>query len=81
MAGAFILVGILAMGIVADQMNDIFTDLNVSSTWTDLANTATNYISNAMNIALIGIILVGVAVILWIIMSFGGYGPLAARSE
>ena len=71
-AGVFILVGILAMGVVADQMNDIFTDLNVSSTWTDLANTATNYISNAMNIALVGIILIGVAVIVWIIVRFGG---------
>ena len=76
---ALIIVGILVAGVIDTVTGDIFTTLNVSSTWTSLRNTAVSYTQTSVNIALVGLILTGVSVLLAAV--FGFVGVARSRAE
>ena len=69
LAIAFALVGIFVAGIIDDTMVDVFNSTGVPASWDNLRATAVNYTQNAVQIALVGIILVGVAVLLAVVFS------------
>lgn len=74
-AVGIILVAILVGGVLADAVGDVFADVGLNgTTWDTLKTTAVNYSTNAIQIALVGIILTGVAVLLFIVFKFANVG-------
>jgi len=65
------LIAILITGVLHAQISKLFVELNVTSSWTNLANTASNYIQTTFSLVLIGLMLLGFAIILGVVKRFG----------
>ena len=65
------MISILIAGVLHGQISKIFTDLNVTSSWVNLADTAANYIQTTFSLVLIGILLIGFVIILGVVRRFG----------
>ena len=67
-----IFVGTMLGGIFHATMSDTFSDLSVSSDWTNLASNAASYSQTGIRLVSIGIIIVAISAILAIVLGFGG---------
>ena len=69
---AVALIAIMIAGVLSGQITSLFTQLNVTSTWINLANTAQNYIVTTFSLVLIALLLLGFVIILGVLRRFGG---------
>jgi heme/copper-type cytochrome/quinol oxidase subunit 2 len=69
---AVALIAIMIAGVLSGQITSLFSKLNVTSTWTNLANTANSYIVTTFSLTLIAILLLGFVIILGVLRKFGG---------
>jgi replication initiation and membrane attachment protein DnaB len=69
---AVALISILIAGVLSAQIGNIFTQLNVTGPWTGLKTSAESYITTTFSLVLIALLLVGFAIILGVLRTFGG---------
>jgi len=69
---AVALIAIMIAGVLSGQITSLFTQLNVTSTWINLAHTAQSYIVTTFSLVLIALLLLGFVIILGVLRRFGG---------
>jgi len=69
---AVVLISIMIAGVLSAQITSLFPKLNVTSTWTNLANTANSYIVTTFSLTLVAVLLIGFVIILGVLRKFGG---------